>query len=537
MSAMTRLRAPLVLALAVLAALPAQDALPHAIDPAGVPGTLVIAGGGSLPDAVHTAFLEAAGGEAANIVVIPTASRRADADGAEDDYLESWRARPHGSLTFLHTRDREHADTDDFSAALEKATGVWFGGGNQRLILDAYRDTLVEERLMGLLARGGVIGGSSAGAACMSRVMIQGGAERPDLTVGFDFLPHAVVDQHFSERSRQPRLRAALVAHPGRCGVGLDEGTALVVRGRRLEVIGRGRAHFFVAAGAGRDAREVSYGPGDRIDLVSWQRGARERLRQPFPPADRPAVRLAAGHVMMVGGGRVGEAILTRFLDLAGGKDAPIVVVPTAAGRSAARSGFERVLRRHGATNVRVFHVDHPSEVADHEDLPFLQKARGVWFGGGRQWRLVDAYEGTPAFDAFHAVLARGGVVAGTSAGSSIQPDYMVRGHPLGNREMMALGYERGFGLLPGVAADQHFAQRDRFADMTRVMEAHPQLLGLGIDEGTAALVTGTTLEVLGPGKVAVYDWMHHEPSGEGPDHLRLGAGEGYDLDEGTLIQ
>ena len=121
-----------------------------------------------------------------------------------------------------------------------------------------------------------------------------------------------------------------------------------------------------------------------------------------------------------------------------------------------------------------------------------LLKAGGVWFSGGRQWRFVDAYAGTLTEKRFHEVLARGGAIGGSSAGASIQSEYMPRGHPLGNTVMAAEGYERGFGFLPGCAVDQHFFARKRTADMTGLMKKYPQYLGIGIDEGTAIVVTGS---------------------------------------------
>src|SRR5258708_39264612 len=97
-----------------------------------------------------------------------------------------------------------------------------------------------------------------------------------------------------------------------------------------------------------------------------------------------------------------------------------------------------------------------------------------------------------------HGVLRRGGVSGGSSAGATIQGDYLVRGSPLGNEEMMAAGYEHGFAFLPGTAIDQHFAQRNRFADLSKVVAAHPQLLGIGLDESTAIIVQGHIAEVVG---------------------------------------
>ena len=94
---------------------------------------------------------------------------------------------------------------------------------------------------------------------------------------------------------------------------------------------------------------------------------------------------------------------------------------------------------------------------------------------------------------------------------------------------MMAAGYERGFGFLPGVAIDQHFAQRKRFVDMTAVMKAHPQLLGIGIDESTALVVQGSQGEVWGKGQVPLYDCSQPPIAGK-PDHGSYPAKTRYDL-------
>ena len=152
-----------------------------------------------------------------------------------------------------------------------------------------------------------------------------------------------------------------------------------------------------------------------------------------------------------------------------------------------------------------------------------------MWFSGGRQWRFVDAYEGTATERAFHAVLARGGVIGGSSAGASIQSEYMPRGDPLGNRNIVAEGYERGFGFLKGVAIDQHFFARKRTADMTELVNTYPQLLGIGIDEGTVVVVRGSVMEVVGKSKVAVYDRRRPVRPGA-PDYEALPAGARYDL-------
>ena len=112
----------------------------------------------------------------------------------------------------------------------------------------------------------------------------------------------------------------------------------------------------------------------------------------------------------------------------------------------------------------------------------------------------------------------------------------MPRGHPLGNTVMAAEGYERGFGFLPGCAADQHFFARKRTADMTGLMKLYPQYLGIGIDEGTALVVQGSVAEVVGATKAAFYDYRGGKPTGD-VDYVAVEAGGEYDLKERRVLK
>lgn len=135
-----------------------------------------------------------------------------------------------------------------------------------------------------------------------------------------------------------------------------------------------------------------------------------------------------------------------------------------------------------------------------------------------------------------HDVLARGGVIGGSSAGASIQGDYMPRGNPLGNRDIMSEGYEQGLGFLTGVAIDQHFAQRDRFADMTSLIKTYPQLLGIGIDEGTALIVRQSIAEIVGKGNVSFYD-SRRQDADDDKDYVSVGAGQRFDLKARRVVE
>ena len=498
-------------------------------NPAGIPGALVICGGGRLPDDVIDRFRDLAGGDQARLVVIPTAADNADsADPAV--LIAAWTERGFPDVCILHTRSRETADTEEFAAPLTTATAVWFEGGAQSRVAEAYVGTRVERELSALLQRGGAIGGTSAGAAIQSRLMIARGNPDAVLMQGLDLLPGAVIDQHFKARNRQARLTAVLEAHPGYFGLGIDEGTAIIATARTLEVIGESTVTVCLAPSAIRPARQYEIEPGTAADLTALRRAAIARAQSPFPPAElRPAV-VEQGSLMLVGGGGLPDEVVLKFAELAGGDRARIVVVPTA-NEEPNLENWPDVARftDAGAGHVSLLHTTDRDRANTDEFLAPLKEATGVWFTGGRQWRLVDAYADTKTLAAFRDVLRRGGVIGGSSAGATVQGEYLVRGSPLGNTEMMAEGYELGFAFLPGVAIDQHFTERSRQADMEALKRTFPQLLGIGVDQSTALVVQGHTARVFGEACVSFYG-ENAADDGDAPGCIVLKAGESYDL-------
>lgn len=312
-----------------------------------------------------------------------------------------------------------------------------------------------------------------------------------------------------------------------------DDG-AVVLQGRFLRGYGDGTTTFRLAEGAGLEATEVVLQRRGRLDLVSLRRRAIDRTLPPYPVEKKPEVK--SGSLMIVGGGGLPAGMVERFIELAGGEDALIVYVPCSFEEEIAQEpGFVRLLRSRGAKNVTWIHTkDRVKADTDEEFLAPLKEAGGVWFGGGRQWNLVDSYIDTKAHDLMRDVLKRGGVIGGSSAGASIQAEFLARGDPLGNLNIIAPGYLRGLGFLPGAAVDQHFTQRGRQKDMTELMKAYPQVLGIGIDEATAIIVQGTVAEVIGNGAVHFYDYRT-PPEGE-TDYLKLSAGKKYDLANRTEI-
>lgn len=229
-----------------------------------------------------------------------------------------------------------------------------------------------------------------------------------------------------------------------------------------------------------------------------------------------------AGALVVIGGGTVPASIMNRFIELAGGPASPVVFIPTAGDRDQYNDAEDaRLLRKAGLTSVTILHTRDRARADSEEFVMPLRNARGVWIGGGRHWRLADSYLDTRTHRELWKLLERGGVIAGTSAGATVQGSYMVRGAREGNRIMMAPGYERGFGFLRDVAIDQHLIMRKRQDDLLPVIDAHPELLGIGIDEATAIVVQGDRFEVVGDSKAAVY---------EGKGYHFLEPGDRYDL-------
>ena len=247
--------------------------------------------------------------------------------------------------------------------------------------------------------------------------------------------------------------------------------------------------------------------------------------QRPEPPEIGPA----HGALVIIGGGEHIGPLLKHFVDLAGGSDASIALIPTAAEGDDSAYDWEdlRDLQQAGARRVKVVHT-RDRKVADSEAFASqLRDVAGVFFTGGRQWRIADAYLHTRTQSELQAVLDRGGVLAGTSAGATILGSFMVRGDTKGN-EVMVGDHVESMGFLKNVAIDQHLLKRNRQFDLVPVIEAHPQLLGIGIDENTAIVVRRDRFDVMGAGYVAVYD--HDRMLDSGGAFYLLAPGDTYNL-------
>ncbi|PVH95951.1 class I glutamine amidotransferase-like protein [Periconia macrospinosa] len=253
------------------------------------------------------------------------------------------------------------------------------------------------------------------------------------------------------------------------------------------------------------------------------------------------------GHLVIVGGNLQSASIYEKIITLAGGPNASIVVIPTAGGDPSYDQNFPATvtLRELGATNVTVLHTYDPAVADTDEFIAPLNSASGIFFGGGRQWRLVDAYAGTKTEKAFQGVLDRGGVISGSSAGASIMGSFLARGDTQNNQIMIG-DHTVGFGYLKNAAIDQHVLVRNRHFDLFDILKANPGLLGVGIDEDTALVVQGNDVEVIGRTYALFYDrgfWSREElselknlPEPEARFYF-LKPGDRYDLAKRKVVE
>jgi cyanophycinase len=236
------------------------------------------------------------------------------------------------------------------------------------------------------------------------------------------------------------------------------------------------------------------------------------------PVASGPSRRVSQGPVMPIGGAEEtepGGEILERFVDLAGGSDARIAIIPTASDDpQRSGEGYAELFRKLGAKKADWLRVEQRSDANTEEPLSLLREATGIFITGGDQTRLVELIVGTLVMECIRTRNADGVVAAGTSAGASILSTLMmaggtgVGGDSNGSAARKGMvDVVAGFGLLQDIIIDQHFSQRGRLGRLLSVFAGTPGLIGVGLDEDTAVLIDREgTLEVLGSNMVTIVD-------------------------------
>jgi len=213
------------------------------------------------------------------------------------------------------------------------------------------------------------------------------------------------------------------------------------------------------------------------------------------------------GKLIIVGGGSMPDSLFEFFAAHCGGKDQPVVYIPTATtDENYIQEGGHLVkFTSRGFTNLFTIHTRDKVKADDPKNIELLRKAKGIFFGGGDQDLIAAAYGGTQLYKEMLALLDRGGVIMGTSAGATIMGALLVGGdarkdltknHP----------FQPAFSFIQNVDIDQHVLVRNRQFDLIPVIENHPTHLGVAIDESTAIIVEGNQFKVWGNSYVMVYD-------------------------------
>jgi cyanophycinase len=259
------------------------------------------------------------------------------------------------------------------------------------------------------------------------------------------------------------------------------------------------------------------------------------------------------GHLVLVGGGDKPLAAMQKFVDLAGGPDAPIIVIPTASTEPDTSQYYRDYFAKElGCSNAVVLEIWKKADAARPDYVDLAKRARGIFFGGGDQVRILNALEGTPVLDAIRAAHEQGAVVGGTSAGTACQSRIMLTGEGDFNLiQSRAVETWNGLGFLDdGIVVDQHFVARRRSNRLISVVLEHPDRLGVGIDEDTAVWFRPDgRFTVIGAHSVMIFDARHstlrRRKLDTGRELLGVSAmrvdilldGDSYDLRTGKVTQ
>lgn len=231
---------------------------------------------------------------------------------------------------------------------------------------------------------------------------------------------------------------------------------------------------------------------------------------QPLLSSVAPST-LTAGPCLAIGGAEDkmnDRSILATFLQLAGGHDARIAIVPTASSMENGGERYRRLFTEMGAPEVSVVPIMSREDANGGISLEPLHRATGIFLTGGNQMRLSAMMGGSEAEDWIRQRHQAGAIVAGTSAGASILSAHMVAMGASGPSPRLRMAQMvAGFGLVPDMIIDQHFRQRDRIGRLLALVAANPSLLGVGIDEDTGILIDERgVMEVIGRQSITIVD-------------------------------
>jgi len=225
----------------------------------------------------------------------------------------------------------------------------------------------------------------------------------------------------------------------------------------------------------------------------------------------KPPAGEQRGFIIPIGGAEEKDddpAILRRFVELCGGSDADIVVIPTASRLADTGARYVKIFGELGAARVESIDFDTRRDCEERGRLARIEQANGIFFTGGNQLRITTLIGGTPVAKLIRQLNAHGVHVAGTSAGAAVLSEHMIAfGEEGGSPRAGSVRLAPGLGLTNRFIIDQHFRQRDRLGRLATALAFNPFAIGIGLDEDTAAFIDpDNTLEVVGSGSVTVVD-------------------------------
>ena len=249
------------------------------------------------------------------------------------------------------------------------------------------------------------------------------------------------------------------------------------------------------------------------------------------------------GKLIIVGGGSMPDSLFTFFANYCGGKDQPVVYIPTATSdEEYIKTGGHLVkFTSRGFTNLSTIHTRDKVIADDPKNIALIRNAKGIFFGGGDQDLIAAAYGGTQLYNEFIALLERGGVIMGTSAGATIMGSLLVGGDA--RKDLTKpFPFQPAFSFVKNMAIDQHVLVRNRQFDLIPVIERYPPNIGVAIDESTAIIVEAGKFKVWGLSYALLFDpldWAQQQKDwGKVMKPFKmLGSGQGYDFNTRKILK
>ncbi|MEY3376970.1 MAG: hypothetical protein RL463_1280 [Bacteroidota bacterium] len=214
------------------------------------------------------------------------------------------------------------------------------------------------------------------------------------------------------------------------------------------------------------------------------------------------------GKLIIIGGGDILDTMYNLFAKEIGGKDQPIVYIPTATDDEPWIQAGQHLVKftSRGFTNLTTVHTRDKQKANDPVFIDRIRKAKGVFIGGGDQANIAASFLGTDVHKELIALLNRGGIIMGTSAGATIMGEVMITGWEQRKAPHVQHQYPAGLAFMKNTSIDQHVLVRNRQFDLIPMMETNPNLLGMALDEATAAYVQRDSIQVVGRSYMMIFD-------------------------------